>query len=167
VEPEDPAALITEASCLVELNRLDEAERVAREAVSIAPTLSTSHMLLALALHGLKRNEEALAAIGQARRLDPTEPRIALKQAQMSLLMNRREDARRYFEELVQLEPSSLPGHLSLARLYANQGQWGLANKSIQRARALAPDDVRVAELARTIARNLREPSRRPTRQSS
>ena len=159
-EPLYPGTAINVASCLVELDRLDEAETAAREAVALAPTLSASHMILAFILNKLGRNAEALAATEEARQLEPTEARIALKQAQLSLLLDRRNDARRYFEEVTELEPSNLQGHLSLAKLHATDGQWKLARQSMREARALAPRDERVAALARSIAQKSREESR-------
>ena len=66
-----PLSLITLASCLWRLRRLDDSLRYAELAVSRYPDFGDGHLVLANSLHAMKRFDAALARIRKAKVLMP------------------------------------------------------------------------------------------------
>src|SRR6185437_317874 len=72
-EPNDGFAQALLAICLLEQKQIKEAEAAAHDAIGCAPDLAFSHYALARVLSERNRNDEALKAIFEAIRLEPTD----------------------------------------------------------------------------------------------
>jgi tetratricopeptide (TPR) repeat protein len=76
-------------------DRLDEALKLAREAVTLSPDSVGAQLALAKALRAQGKNESALAALLAAQRLDPVSPVIRLYLVNAYRALGRLEDMRR------------------------------------------------------------------------
>jgi tetratricopeptide (TPR) repeat protein len=131
--PQHPAGLIARAKTLRQMEHLDEALVLARQAVALLPHSAEAHNTLASLLQALGQTEEALAEFEQAAQL----PGVVAEEAlvgRASLLMEagRKDDARAAFDRALKAFPDSVrvlagradgwtvkPGDPDIARLEA------------------------------------------------
>jgi tetratricopeptide (TPR) repeat protein len=84
VSPESPRILERIIPIHLDLNRLDDVEREARQLISLAPLNPLGHLYLASFLKRLRRRAEALEHAKRAAELDPGNERYSRYVAQLS-----------------------------------------------------------------------------------
>ena len=130
-------------TALIEFGRGDEAERVARQALELFPSDANIHALHAAALRTQGRYADALAAVDRGREHDAGSVSIAAERA-LSLALSG--DVERGIEEAragVERSPDAAELHYALALLLYHAGRAEPGDVEIERALALAPDDLR------------------------
>ena len=99
-----------------------EAEREVRTAIDISPNYSGAHYEYAFFLALMRRFDEAIQEIQQARRLDPLSPRVRTGVGYMYYFARRYDEAVPHFKAALEMEPSFSLAHILLAQIYAYQG---------------------------------------------
>ena len=102
----NPWSLITLASCLWRLRRLDEGLRFAELAVSTYPDFPDAHLVLANLLHGMKRFDAALARIREAKTRMPKSHLVEARFGCIHSQLGNYEQAMRHFGDAVRLMPN-------------------------------------------------------------
>ncbi len=98
------------------------------------PSSAEVHAKTGLALAGLGRHEEALAAYANAIELEPDRAVTHLGRAQALAKMGRAEEALAAYGRTIELAPSLAEAHLRLGRLLARMGRHGEALAACDRA---------------------------------
>ena len=106
------------------MNNFDKALAAGKKAIALAPNGADINAFHGLVLLALERNEEALAAINKAIRLNPITPLwfIAI-QGHAYLHLGLYEEAIAAYKKTLLLNPDYLPGHVALAVSYSLSGQ--------------------------------------------
>jgi len=142
VSSADEVALLGRALQLLELGRLDQAERVLRDLVGLDPGDPNAYSLLSLVLFDLGRYREAEDCAGEAIALDP-ELAIAHGALARALVGQERfKAAATAVREAIRLDPDDPLNHEVLAACELARGKWPEARASAERALALAPDSA-------------------------
>ncbi len=150
-DPTSPSLQTDLASAYLALGRGEDAVHAARRATDGAPNVAAGWMYLGRALILLGQNDEALRAVQRAVELAPNDPGSASELAQAFLIAGRPQEARVQFERLCELLPGAWQPRVDLARLRLDLGDRAGALQALEQARALAPDEPKVAELAREL----------------
>jgi len=93
------------------------------------------------------RHAQALAAISQARSLDPLSGLITAMEGQMLLHAGRTDDAIARLRDAIEIEPRSRVAHLFAARAYIEKGLFDQAAAEAKAARLLTPINTQAAAL--------------------
>ncbi len=149
-----PADLILLGICYTELKELEKAAAVLDAAALMTPSsvpLLDARANLAFAR---KRYEDALSLFREAHRLDPQETNAvkgmvaSLANAGIELFgQGRAEEARRYFQEALKLDPGSVPALRNMGILELEKGDPGAAAGYLEQALAASPNDVELLKL--------------------
>jgi Flp pilus assembly protein TadD len=150
-DPTSPSVQTDLASAYLALGRGEEAVNAARRATTGAPNAAAGWMYLGRALILVGQKEEGLRAVQRVVELAPDDPGSASELAQAFLIAGRPQEARVQFERLCELLPSAWQPRVDLARLRLDLGDRTGALEALEQARALAPDEPKVAELAREL----------------
>lgn len=135
----DADCRIAEAFCLLDLERLDEAEGAARAAVGIAPTDGRAWIVLAYVRRDQKQLIEAVAAGGQAVSLLPGAPGAHGAYAEILAELGRFPEAMWHAETRRSLAPDHPGGWITLAHVQLRQSKWVDAELSARSALAIDP----------------------------
>ena len=130
----DAGTYINLSFALLQLQRFEEAARVAQQAVDADPKALLAHQNLASALHSLKRYEETLAALQQVGKLmkKPTaEHQYHL--GHIAALLGRIDEAEGYLLQALALDPTYQEARQQLLFTYLDAGRY-------EQARALSAD---------------------------
>jgi adenylate cyclase len=123
------------------LMRLPAAESAATRALQLDPNAAEAHGLLSRMKSRVFDFDGALAEAAIARELKPDDPDML--RAYAMLLANRGlfTEAIHMQMRVLELDPASSVAHQQVARMLRGQGQWSEAERHLQRAIALDPDD--------------------------
>lgn len=141
LEPDAPAGHYNLASFLLNYG-LEMAEAELREALEEDPEYPDARLSLGLALADLGRTEDAIVELEAAIAQDPED---AYPRHELALLRLDENDVRGaigQLREVVRLEPENFEAHLDLGVCYSRQGFYAEAERALEAALALRPDDV-------------------------
>ena len=138
--PGQPAVLAATAGALIELNRLDEAERVIRGLLEIEPA-SVTGRLLAGSMH-LRRGQpaDAEAFFSEALALDDREPEAHLGMWLAHSAQGRGEEGVAHLRAAVELDPTNAVALGEYGIGLAEQGEPARAEPYLRRSVRQAPD---------------------------
>ncbi|MGA2763596.1 MAG: tetratricopeptide repeat protein [Spirochaetia bacterium] len=149
-----PMDLILLGTCYTQLNELDKAAAVLDEAALIAPqnvSLLNARGNLAFVR---KKFADSLELFRQAHRLDPEDRNAvagmvaALSNHGVELFgQGKVDDARKEFQEAVQLNPHSVPALRNMGILELEKGDPAVAAQYFERALSISPGDVGLLKL--------------------
>ena len=121
--------------------RWDLANQAARRAVELEPSYSDGYGMLAATLVHLGRLDEAMAAVEQAKQLNPYFSYIILWiEGRILFLMGRYDEAAAKLEEAVARNPVFDQGHITLAAIYGQLGRIEDAEWQADEVLTLRPD---------------------------
>jgi tetratricopeptide (TPR) repeat protein len=120
--------------------RLAEAERILRQVASEEPELPAAHVNLGNVLERLGRTDEALAAYGEALRLDPGHDVARLNLAALHVARGSPAEAERVYREAIDADPQAAEPHARLAALLERRSDLDAALSEYRRAVALDPE---------------------------
>ena len=119
--------------------RLQEAERLYRLALGMAPDHPEALHLLGLLLYRLNRYDEAIASIARAIDRHPSSPLYWFNLGVVTQKASRREDAIRAYRQAMTLNPRYLEAFINLGNVLKDQGSASEAREAYQQALALNP----------------------------
>jgi len=153
--PKDPAALLLRSTARCMLGELDACKRDLDLALRLDPTLRQGWLQRSAIAISEERWDDALAALREAERLDPSAFDNALNQGAVELLRGDLAAASAQFQRHLERQPGAADAWYQVARNYAYSGYAALAVQHLQRAVALdersrvrARTDANFAELA-------------------
>jgi tetratricopeptide (TPR) repeat protein len=117
-------------------------ERLAREAVAIAPGAPDGHTALALNLSAQHRVAEMAREFDAAIRLDPANPLVQFQAGVALAAAHEDPSARRRFERTLQLDPTFNDARLAMAVVLARDGDYPGAIAQLRAYLALSPGDA-------------------------
>ena len=97
----EPWSLTNLGHCYTKIGRLADAEYCFSNAARIKPDLVDAQLGLAAVFHGMRRFDDALAAIEAAARLDPAQPHVEVRRGCTLAELGRLDEAQRAFEAAV------------------------------------------------------------------
>ncbi len=122
-DSEIPMANCVGAACLFRLNKIEEAEALARKGVELAPHISLAHLFVAEILSFREKNEEAEFEFWEAISIDSTEAYTRLAFGKHLFFLNNYDKALEQFEKAIDLAPDFSEAHFMMGVCYgANQG---------------------------------------------
>ena len=130
---------IDEANRALQLGRVDEAERLLRNAVESNPQSADAHVALANVLARREQHGAATESLANAMRIDRNRRGLALNYAISCFRAGRYDEAEKSARFAVQAEPSS-PAYDALACALREQGKTADALAAAEEALRLAPD---------------------------
>jgi tetratricopeptide (TPR) repeat protein len=113
------------------------AETAFRRAISVDPSSSQAHRVLALVLVPMGRLEEGREAMRRARELEPYYPMQPVNSAYERLLARDYSSALEFAQRATAVSPSFWIAHLRLAEIYEQLGKSELALQALEKAQAL------------------------------
>jgi len=138
---DDGLAMAHLALAIVKSNERDPAgvEQSLVKAVKLQPTNATAHQRYAWHLAGKGRLQEAVSEMRRAQALDPLS--AVINSALASLLLNTRDydDALRYTQKAVEIEPASYDGHLTMSEAYELKGMYKESLAALEKATSIDP----------------------------
>ncbi|MEE8508596.1 MAG: tetratricopeptide repeat protein, partial [Myxococcota bacterium] len=123
----------------------DGAEESFRRAIELNPSYWFAHHVYGYSLALRGRTEEGLTHTQTSLELNPFEDIVLLDRAELLEWQRKPEEARRRFEETIELHPNFAQAHQGLGRVLCSTGRVAQALVAFERARTLAPDDEFVA----------------------
>jgi len=150
-DPTSPSVQTDLASAYLALGRGEDALNAARRATAGASENAAAWMYLGRALFLVGQKDEGLRAVQRVVELAPNDPGSASELAQAFLIAGRPQEARVQFERLCELLPKAWQPRIDLARLRLDLGDRAGALEALEQARALAPEEPKVIELAREL----------------
>ena len=110
----------------------EAAEASLRKAIALDPNNPLGHRLLGIVLsHGKQRRDEAAAAIGRARELDPLSAMDQALSAQVAFAAHDPAAAIAFARQAIVIDPQFWIGHYQLAQAYEQSGRSDLALHAI------------------------------------
>jgi tetratricopeptide (TPR) repeat protein len=134
-------ALITLSLCQQKLDQNDAALATAERAITLAPNIAQGYVAKANALLATERDNDALAALESAARLDPQNAEIPMEIGDVLWRnLNRPMEAKERYEMARKLDPVLLPVYVRLADLYLQLKEINPARTCLDKARRLSPN---------------------------
>lgn len=125
------------------IGRHDLAEREARALLAADPDDADGHVQLALAMRGLGRADEAILALRDAIRLDPTDSVFArILLGEQYIDQGRHRDAEQVLLEALRLDPGEPEAYRLYGYLMWKTGRKDKAERLVREALRLDPDDA-------------------------
>lgn len=151
--PGDFATKLNWASFNLRSEDFEGALARADQAVAQAPDVGQAHMVRAMALDRLGRQEEALGAARTAQRLDARNPQGYLVIGRLAAQLEQHEEARDAFARAARgIEgPSALPAQIGLGNASLALGDVAAARRALAAARGLVPRHPEIDALASAI----------------
>jgi arylsulfatase A-like enzyme/Tfp pilus assembly protein PilF len=149
--PTDGGTRFLTARLLAEMGRLDAAIENYRTAIAIDESDVNSRLGLGDAY--LRQGDRAAARthFETAVRLAPESAPAYFSLGTVDAAEGRLDDAERNYRLALRYNPGLLLAEVRLALIYRKQGKIGLATEALRRAREIAPDDAKVAEMLARI----------------
>jgi tetratricopeptide (TPR) repeat protein len=135
------------------------AEEDARFLIEKDAASAPAHQLLAGSLAGQQRREEAVESFARVAALSPSDATAFLNLGIAEVSLKRFDEARRHFEQAIELDQKSVPAYLNLAETYRMQGKSPQALDIIRRAVSANPQAA-VLPRRRPRPRELLHPAR-------
>lgn len=150
-------AHVARGQLLLSTWRWEEALAAARAALEVHPHLAAAHYLAGCANTGLDRHKEAEEAYLEAVRHAPRDPAYVLVLAEHYRRAGNLLASQRYFQQTLQLDPTSARAFESLVESYLAGGKIELAQTQLRKAetRDVPDDTLRRMRTTLSFARNL------------
>ncbi len=142
--------LLARAALEAESGRIDDAIATYRSVLEVWPTLAGAHHNCGALLFARGDFDAAARSFDQAAAHRPEWPAPLLALGHVHFHHGRYADAQQAFERALALDSNSIEALGNLGLTLQRRGQWRVALTHLQRARSLAPDDVRVWFALRT-----------------
>ncbi|HKD01707.1 MAG TPA: tetratricopeptide repeat protein [Terriglobales bacterium] len=123
------------------------AEKEFRRALELDPNNAKAHHWYATALQALNREDEGLAEIGIARRLDPGSASILADQGELLLSSGHVDEAAKLLRQLEAAQPDFISAHRYLRFLYFSQEDWPSFLTEWKKEALLTHDQAMLAEV--------------------
>lgn len=130
----NPKRLLALSGFYLEIERGDEAARIAEQAVKLAPDLAEAHNALALALHISLRLDEAAAEYKRALELDPKTRGVRRALADLDRAAGKFEEALALYREQLTAEPDDNSARVGLVLSLFELGKIDEAKQELQAA---------------------------------
>ena len=140
--PEESERRESLAKVYYRLERYDEAEKRALEAIELAPQSTSSRMVLYTVYVGRGDLERAETVVREARELAPEDPNILRQVAYVAAESGDPAAAIEAYESLVRVDPADSQSWLALAALYARQGDMSKSEKAYEKVVELNPREA-------------------------
>ncbi|HXH03520.1 MAG TPA: glycosyltransferase [Candidatus Competibacteraceae bacterium] len=134
------AELLQSAGTALAEGAFERAERSARELIADIPHSQPALQVLAAALLGQQRAQEALATVQRALELSPDNLPQLINQALALQQLGRHEEALRSVEAALRLEPALIEGHVNQSAILLTLERHQEALEATLRGLALAPE---------------------------
>ena len=125
---------------------LVNAEKEFRRALELDPNNAQAHHWYATFLHSESHDEEALAQIEQARKLDPNSPAILADKGALLWVTGQHQEGLRLLQQLVVADPNFVSPHRYLRFAYYETGDYGRYLAELKRDAELTRNPVTLAE---------------------
>ncbi len=142
--------LLARAAVEAEAGRVDDALATYRSVLEVWPTLAGAHHNCGALLFARGDFDAAVRSFDQAAKHRPEWPAPLLALGHVHFHNGRYADAQQAFERALALDANSIEALGNLGLTLQRRGRWSVALTHLQRARALARDDVRVWFALRT-----------------
>jgi tetratricopeptide (TPR) repeat protein len=146
------------SNVLSERDQQERAVACARLAIAAQPDYATGHLNLGVALLRQGKVAEALPALKEARRLDPTSAKAVNALGEAYRSTGRFDEAWRLLRHAGDLDPKYDKPYWNLAMLHVARGQKGEALACLRRYRQLRPDDLEALYTEAALLRELDRP---------
>ena len=141
-KPEEAERRESLAKVYYRLERYDEAEKRALEAIELAPQSTSPRMVLYSVYVGRGDMDRAQAVVREARALAPDDPNILRQVAYVASEAGDSAAAIEAYESLVQVHEKDSDAWLALAGLYAKKGDMGKSEQAYQKVVELNPREA-------------------------
>jgi len=138
----DPRAALSEAFAAHREGRLDQAERLYRQAVTALPDNPDAHYLYGLLDHHRGDHETALRRFDRALELRPDHAACQSQRAEALAALGRLDEAEAALRTLLETEPGSPQILNNLGNVLADSGRLGASVEAYRKAAEVAPDFV-------------------------
>ena len=139
LRPDDPEALAGVARSLLQLNRIDEAKRMAEELRPKAGENVSYLLIVGEALTRAGDPVQALEVLDQAADVAPRDPVVHRQMARAALAMGNRRRAREAYRAAIAADPDFAAARVELGRILIDEGEYANAEAEIRRALELMP----------------------------
>jgi len=139
-EPDSAERKESFAKVLYQLERYEEAEPYAAQALDLEPDNVEMHMVLYSIYVGMDQLDQAAAALHKAEQVAPGDPRIMQQLAYVANEAGDTEGAIAAYEGLVEADPGNTENWLTLAGLYAETGAMDQSAAAYQKVVELDPE---------------------------
>jgi tetratricopeptide (TPR) repeat protein len=138
----DPGRLLAVSGFYLGIENGDEAERVAEQAIKLAPDMAAAHHALGLAMHISLRLDEAAAAYKRALDLDAKTPAVRRSLADLNRAAGKSAEALALYREQLTLEPADKGARTGLVLSLYDLGQTDEADKELVAALQADPRNL-------------------------
>lgn len=138
-DPHDAGALRLLAEIATHFNHLPNAEKVARQALQIAPGFAEGNVTLAKILFRQNRVDEAFALLDRAMEQDPANLSAPSFKAASLVMLRRLDEADAVFRRMLEAHPGDGRGWMNYAHLLKTQGRIDAAIDAYRRSVAADP----------------------------
>lgn len=135
--PKDARALLARSTARCQLGELDACKSDLDAALGLDPTLRQGWLNRSAIAIAETRYDDAMAALAEAEKLDPSAPDNAINQGAVELLRGNLEAATAQFRRHLDRQPDSADAWYLVASNYAHAGYAALALQHLERAIAL------------------------------
>jgi tetratricopeptide (TPR) repeat protein len=140
-EPRVPE-LLAKAGLLINMQRLDDAEAILRQALAVDSEHATAHALLSHVLTMRRRFQDAALEAQAAIALAPNDHHTHLCLALARFLDGRLDEAQVAIEEAMRLNPLEARYHAVVANIAIQREDWQEALAALERSLAVLPDEA-------------------------
>ena len=151
-----PSAWTLKGLALYQLARFSEAAEILKHTVEFSPRFE-NFSLLALTLHALGHNEEALANFDNALQIRPDSVRLLYSRAHILAELDRKNEVLSTFDRAIYLDPNFAEAWHDRGLFMAKMGQFDESLKNLQRAVELNPQSY---DFLNSMCRVLRQQNR-------
>ncbi|GAC1446877.1 MAG: hypothetical protein NVSMB56_09790 [Pyrinomonadaceae bacterium] len=137
---DEVTSLLHNASALLQIGKLDEAEPLVRRAVRLAPYNPDAQNLLGVILDQRGQTQAAERTYREALRLNPKSISPLANLGVLLARTKRQSEAIQTFESVLKIAPEHPQATINLGLLYAARGDYRLALPLLERANALHPN---------------------------
>ena len=149
INPKSPAALVALGQALLARGDVDEAARVAAQAVALDPQLAPAHYLSGIAAAGRRDYRHAVSDLKESLRLAPDYLPAAAGLARVYTRMGRKTEAIAVLIEVQTRLPGNKDVLSALGEVYYEQANYSQAIEAFQQAIKQAPSALAYAGLAK------------------
>ena len=142
--------LLARAAAEAGAGRIDDAIATYRSVLEVAPTLAEAHHNCGALLFARGDFDAAARSFDEAAKHKPAWPAPLLALGHVHFHTGRYADAQQAFERALALDTNSIEALGNVGLTLQRRSRWSMALAHLQRARALAPTDVRVWFALRT-----------------
>jgi superkiller protein 3 len=140
LQPDNAVVCAFTAVCVGRRGRLEEAERLARRSIGLAPELGLTHYVLAIVLIARGEFNEAESALWEAVTADPSSCLFRLELARTLMARDRWDEALLQSQQAVEVSPNEPEALYTLGALQTTARKFELATATIERALELDPN---------------------------